>query len=96
MELHNLLFWQRVNTYHQHRHQHGKTNYFFASLLGFIPSFFITNTIGAGLNTYVAQAKTFSMIEFIMTPEIYLPILMFVALMISSLFIKKKFFDNEN
>ena len=73
-----------------------KTNYFFASLLGFIPSFFITNTIGAGLNTYVAQAKTFSMIEFIMTPEIYLPILMFVALMISSLFIKKKFFDNAN
>ena len=34
------------------------------------------------------KAKTFSMIEFIMTPEIYLPILMFLALMISSLFIK--------
>ena len=54
------------------------------------------NTIGAGLNTYVAQAKTFSMIEFIMTPEIYLPILMFVVLMILSLLIKKKFFDNAN
>ena len=73
-----------------------KFNYFFASLLGFIPSFFIMNTIGAGLNTYVAQAKTFSMIEFIMTPEIYLPILMFAVLMILSLLIKKKFFDNAN
>ena len=73
-----------------------KINYFFASLFGFIPSFFITNSIGAGLNTYIAQAETFSIIELIMTPKIYLPILMFVALMVLSLFIKKKFFDNVN
>ena len=73
-----------------------KVNYFLASLFGFIPSFFITNSIGAGLNTYVAQAETFSIIELIMTPKIYLPILMFVALMVLSLFIKKKFFDNVN
>ena len=68
-----------------------KVNYFLASLFGFIPSFFITNTIGAGLNTYVAQAQTFSMIELIMTPKIYLPILMFAILMALSLLIKKKF-----
>ena len=73
-----------------------KVNYFLASLFGFIPSFFITNTIGAGLNTYVAQAQTFSMIELIMTPKIYLPILMFAILMALSLLIKKKFFKNAN
>ncbi len=73
-----------------------KINYFLSSFFGFIPGFFIFNTIGAGLNSYVSQAKDFSMIEFILTPEIYLPIMMFGTLMILSLIIKKKFFDDAN
>ena len=68
-----------------------KTNYFFSSFLGFIPGFFIFNTIGAGLNSYISQAENFSMIGFIFTPEIYLPIIMFTALMIISLIFKKNF-----
>ena len=73
-----------------------KLNYFLASILGFIPGFFIINTIGAGLNTYISQAENFSMVELILTPEIYKPILMFSALMIFSLILKKKFFDDTN
>ena len=73
-----------------------KLNYFLASLFGFIPGFFIINTIGAGLNTYVTEADYFSMIDFILTPEIYLPILMFSFLMLCSFIIKKKFFDDTN
>ena len=73
-----------------------KINYFFASFFGFIPSFFIMNTMGAGLSKYVEQAQKFSMIDFVLTPEIYLPILSFIILIILSIFIKKKFFDNEN
>ena len=73
-----------------------KLNYFLASILGFIPGFFIINTIGAGLNTYISQAENFSMVELIFTPEIYKPILMFSALMIFSFFLKKKFFDDTN
>ena len=73
-----------------------KINYFLASVLGFIPGFFVINTIGAGLNTYISQADSFSMIDFILTPEIYLPILMFSILMFFSLIIKKKFFDDTN
>jgi len=69
-----------------------KFNYFFASFFGFIPSFFITNTIGAGLNSYVEQTEKFSMIELILTKEIYLPIVAFACLMICSVIIKKKFF----
>ena len=71
-------------------------NYFFSSLLGFIPGFFIFNTIGAGLNSYVEQAESFNMIDFIFTPAIFIPILMFVALMILSLIIKRSFFDGKN
>ena len=73
-----------------------EVNYFFSSFLGFIPGFFIINTIGAGLNSYISQANEFSMIDFIFTPEIYLPILMFSVLMIISFILKKKFFDDTN
>ena len=44
-----------------------KINYFFSSLFGFIPGFFIINTIGAGLNNYIEQADKFNMIDLILT-----------------------------
>ncbi len=72
-----------------------KRNYFLSSCLGFIPSFFIMNTIGAGINTYVQQASNFSMINLILSKEIYFPILMFVSLIFLSLLIKKKYFDDR-
>ena len=73
-----------------------KLSYFFSSFFGFIPGFFIFNTIGAGLNSYVEQSDNFDMLDFILTPAIYLPILMFACLMVISLLIKKKFFDDKN
>ena len=73
-----------------------KINYFFSSFFGFIPGFFIFNTIGAGLSTYVEQNENFSFVKLILSPEIYFPLLMFVGLMIISLVIKKRFFDYDN
>ena len=70
-----------------------KLNYFISSFFGFIPSFFITNTIGAGLNSYIIQADSFSIIELIFTPQIFIPIIMFLGLMVLSVILKKKFFD---
>ena len=71
-----------------------KLNYFLSSFFGFIPGFFIFNTIGAGLNSYVEQSEKFIMLDFIKNPSIYLPLLMFSCLMIISLTLKKKFFDD--
>ena len=73
-----------------------KINYFFSSLLGFVPGFFIFNTVGAGINSYIKQTDSFSFFELILTPEIYFPILMFIALMIFSLIIKNFFFKDAN
>ena len=73
-----------------------KLNYFFSSFFGFIPGFFIFNTIGSGLNSYVEQSDNFNMLDFILTPAIYSPILMFACLMVISFVIKKKFFDDKN
>ena len=69
-----------------------KINYFFSSFFGFIPGFFIFNTIGAGLNNYIETTEEFSFLILILTPEIYFPILMFIGLMIFSFFVKKKYF----
>ena len=73
-----------------------KKNYFFSSLFGFVPSFFVFNTIGAGLNNYIEKSENFSFLELVLLPEIYFPILMFVILIILSLAIKKKFFTDVN
>ncbi len=73
-----------------------KFNYFFASLLGFIPIFFIWNTIGSGLDKYIKQADSFSLINLITSKEIYLPIFMFIIAMVVSAIIKKKVFSATN
>jgi len=73
-----------------------KINYFLASFLGFIPMFFIWNTIGAGLSQYIKEADNFSMINLLLNKEIYLPIIFFVVFMLISIIIKKKIFpDNQ-
>ena len=73
-----------------------KFNYFLSTFLGLVPSLFIMNTIGAGLNSYIAQAETFSMINLLLSSEIYSPILMFIGLIVLSLIIKKNFFNDSN
>ena len=69
-----------------------KINYFFSSFFGFIPGFFVFNTIGAGLNSYIENTEEFSFFKLILTPEIYLPMLMFIGLIGLSFIIKKKYF----
>jgi uncharacterized membrane protein YdjX (TVP38/TMEM64 family) len=73
-----------------------KNNYFFSSLFGFVPGFFVFNTIGAGLNTYIEKSENFSLLKLVLLPEIYFPIFMFIVLIIVSLLIKKKFFTDVN
>ncbi len=70
-----------------------KSNYFFASFLGFIPTFFIMNSIGSGLNEFIKQADSFSIINLILNKEIYLPICFFFLILIISIFIRKRVFD---
>ena len=73
-----------------------KKNYFFSSLFGFVPSFFVFNTIGAGLNNYIEKSENFSFLGLVLLPENYFHILMFIVLIIASLLIKKKFFTDVN
>jgi uncharacterized membrane protein YdjX (TVP38/TMEM64 family) len=70
-----------------------KINYFFSSLLGFIPGFFILNSIGYGINKFIKEADNFSFIDLILSKEIYSPIFIFIFFLIISLIIKKKYFN---
>ena len=73
-----------------------RTNYFFASFFGFIPIFFIWNTIGSGLNQYIKLSDNFSLINLLFNKEIYLPIFFFLIVTVISFVVKKRIFDKEN
>ena len=51
------------------------------------------NTIGAGVNTFIKESDEFSILNLILSNEIYIPLLIFVGLILSSLIVKKKFFQ---
>ena len=70
-----------------------KINYFFASFLGFIPSMFIWVTVGSGINKFIKESDNFSLINLILSKDIYLPIIFFIIFILISLIIKKKFFN---
>ncbi len=68
------------------------SNYFFASFLGFIPIFFIWNSIGSGINNFIKGSDNFNFINLIMNKEIYTPIIIFLIFVSLSLIVKKTFF----
>ena len=73
-----------------------KINYFFASILGFVPGMFIFVSIGSGINKFIKQSDSFSFINLILSKEIYTPIIFFIILILLSLVIKKLFFNVGN
>ena len=68
------------------------SNYFFASFFGLMPHFFIWNTVGSGINNFIRGSESFNLINLIMSKEIYIPIIIFLILILISLIIKKLFF----
>jgi uncharacterized membrane protein YdjX (TVP38/TMEM64 family) len=73
-----------------------KINYFFSSILGLAPGIFLMNTIGAGITKFIKETDKFSFVNLILSKEIYLPLIMFIILILLSLVIKKIFFDVRN
>ena len=69
-----------------------KINYFFASVLGFIPVMFIWVAVGSGINQFIKESDNFSLINLILSKDIYLPIIFFIIFILISLALKKKIF----
>mgnify|MGYP001348966743 FL=1 len=70
-------------------------NYFWSTFLGMIPSLFIINSIGSGLEEIIDQnLNAPSVIDLITSPSIYIPLIAFFGLLIITIFFKKFFYKN--
>lgn len=69
--------------------------YFFATLIGIVPSIFIITSLGAGVGNFINKNDSFTLTKLIKDPEVYFPILIFIAVLILTAFINKFFFNNK-
>ena len=67
-------------------------NYIIATLLGIIPTTFVTVALGSGIEKIIDQNAELSFLPVVQSPEIYLPIIGFFIILIIAFFIKKFFF----
>ena len=70
-------------------------NYFFSTLLGIMPGIFIINSLGAGVGNFINKNDSIVWHELIKDPEIYIPIIVFIAVLILASFINKFLFNNK-
>jgi len=67
-------------------------NYIIATLVGILPTTFVTAALGSGIEKIIDQNAELSFLPVIQSPEIYLPIIGFFVLLLSAFFIKNFFF----
>ena len=71
------------------------SNFFFATLLGIIPQIFLAVSIGSGLEKIIDKNSELPRIsDIIFSPDIYIPILAFFALILITIFLRKFFYKN--
>jgi len=70
-------------------------NYFFATIFGIVPGTFLIASIGSGLEQIINQnSEVPKIIDIIFTPNIYIPLIAFLALIFSTIILRKFFYKN--
>ena len=69
-------------------------NYVIATLVGSMPSMFVTVSIGSGIENIIDQNSQLSITKVIFSPEIYTPIVAFFILITIAFVIKKNWFKD--
>ena len=68
-------------------------NFFFASFLGIIPQVFLAVSIGSGLEKIIEQnLEAPKIMDLIISPNIYIPLIAFACLVIVTIFLRKLFY----
>ena len=67
-------------------------NYFIATLLGSMPSMFVTVALGSGIQNIIDKNTELSFSKVLLSPEIYIPIIIFFIILLLALGIKKIYF----
>ena len=71
------------------------SNFYFATLIGIIPTVFLMVSIGNGLEKVIDQNSEIPLItDIIFSPEIYIPLLAFFSLVFISIVLRKLFYKN--
>ena len=65
-------------------------NYFYATLIGLVPSTFILNSLGSGIEKIIETDKDPTFFSIVTDPSIYLPLIGFVIILINFIFFKNK------
>ena len=70
-------------------------NYFFSTLFGVVPGVFLIVSIGAGLEKIIDQnSEVPSILEIVLSPKIYIPLLAFFVLILTTIIFRKFFYKN--
>ena len=68
-------------------------NFFFATLIGTLPQIFLVCSLGSGIEKIIDQnIEAPSLIELLSSPDIYIPLAIFVVLLIITIFLRKIFY----
>ena len=68
-------------------------NFFFATLIGTLPQIFLVCSLGSGVEKIIDQnIEAPSLIELLSSPDIYIPLAIFVVLLIITIFLRKIFY----
>ena len=71
------------------------SNFYFATLIGIIPTVFLMVSIGNGLEKVIDQNSEIPLItDIIFSPDIYIPLLAFFSLVFISIVLRKLFYKN--
>ena len=71
------------------------SNFFFATLIGIIPTTFLGASIGSGLENIVDKnSEVPGIIDILFTADIYVPLLSFFVLVLTTIFLRKLFYKN--
>ena len=71
------------------------SNFFWATLIGIIPSTFLIVSIGSGLEKIIEQnLEAPKIIDLIYSPDIYIPLIAFLTLVIFTIVARKIFYKN--
>ena len=70
-----------------------KVNFFFATFIGIIPQIFLAVSIGEGLEKVIEEnTEVPAIADIIFSPEIYIPILAFLVLVLITILLRKSFY----
>tara|TARA_A100001011_G_C14137283_1_gene768163 strand:- start:116 stop:850 length:735 start_codon:yes stop_codon:yes gene_type:complete len=70
-------------------------NYFIATVVGCLPSMFITVAIGSGIERVIDENSELTFMKVASSPDIYLPIAGFFIIVVSAFILNKIFFEKK-